>query len=189
MVESVRVTATGEAGTVKDGLAVIERIMSRFKPVPVPGAPSFTGGAVGVIGYEFIHDVEPIVPRPPRDELGTPTLYFLIADEVLVFDRVAQTFTIVVNAVIDERGAAAAYEDACDEIERLLIAGLRQKQLQPQLESPRFSEESGFTAGGASHGSIWIAPATAKGRSHSRFSTATRKKSAPRFKILILVSG
>jgi anthranilate synthase component 1 len=111
---------TNEANVVRDGLVVIERLMRQFKPVTVPGAPTFTGGAVGVIGYEFIHDIEPIVPRPPKDELGTPTLYFLIADEVLVFDRVAQTFTVVVNAVIDGRGAEAAYEDACDEIERLL---------------------------------------------------------------------
>jgi anthranilate synthase component 1 len=111
---------TNEGAVVRDGLVVIERLMRQFKPVTVPGAPTFTGGAVGVIGYEFIHDIESIVPRPPKDELGTPTLYFLIADEVLVFDRVAQTFTVVVNAVIDERGPQAAYEDACDEIERLL---------------------------------------------------------------------
>ena len=31
---------------------------------------------MGFIGYEFIHDIEPVVPRPPRDELGTPTVYF-----------------------------------------------------------------------------------------------------------------
>jgi len=96
--EICRVTpqpAADDVGAVRDGLEVIERVMRRFQPVPVPGAPGFTGGAVGFIGYEFIHDIEPVVPRPPRDELGTPALYFLIADEVLVFDRVAQTFSIV----------------------------------------------------------------------------------------------
>ena len=56
--------------------------------MPVPGLPRFTGGAVGFIGYEFIHDVEPVVPRPPHDDLRTPTMYFLIADELLIFDRV-----------------------------------------------------------------------------------------------------
>ena len=57
---------------VKDGLEVVERVMKRYRPVPVTGLPRFTGGAIGFIGYEFIHDVEPVVPRPPRDELGTP---------------------------------------------------------------------------------------------------------------------
>ena len=106
--------------SVRDGLEVVERMMKRFKPVTMPGLPGFTGGAVGFIGYEFIHDVEPIVPRPARDELGTPTMYFVIADEVLVFDRVSQTITVMVNAFTEGRTAQEAYEDACDELGRLL---------------------------------------------------------------------
>src|SRR5258705_9120930 len=98
---------------VKDGLVVVEHEMRKFRPVDVPGLPRFTGGAVGFIGYEFIHDVEPIVPRPPRDELGTPVMYFLIADQLLIFDRVAQTITVLVNANVDEAGSAEeAYENA-----------------------------------------------------------------------------
>ncbi len=106
---------------VRDGLEVVERVMKRFRPVDVPGLPRFTGGAVGFIGYEFIHDVEPVVPRPPLDELGTPTLYFFVADQLLVFDRVAQTITVMVNAALDEAASPTeAYEDAVSEIERLL---------------------------------------------------------------------
>src|SRR4051812_11412265 len=106
---------------VKDGLVVVEREMSRFRPVDVPGLPRFTGGAIGFIGYEFIHDVEPIVPRPPTDELATPVMYFLIADQLLIFDRVAQTITVLVNANVDEAGSAEeAYENATGEIDRLV---------------------------------------------------------------------
>src|SRR5689334_13699630 len=83
---------------VKDGLEVVEQVMKRFQAVSLPELPRFTGGAVGFIGYEFIHDVEPVVPRPPHDELKTPTMYFLLADELLIFDRVKQTITILVNA-------------------------------------------------------------------------------------------
>jgi anthranilate synthase component 1 len=105
---------------VKDGLEVVERVMKKFRAVPVPGLPRFTGGAVGFIGYEFVHDVEPVVPRPPNDELKTPVMYFLIADQLLIFDRVAQTITILVNAVVDEAATPAeAYENAVGEIERL----------------------------------------------------------------------
>lgn len=111
----------GEEGRVRDGLVVVERILSRFRPASVPGLPRFTGGAVGFLGYEFIHDVEPIVPRPERDDLKTPVMYFLIADELLIFDRVTQTITVLVNAVIEPgRPAAEAYEDALGEIDRLV---------------------------------------------------------------------
>jgi anthranilate synthase component 1 len=106
---------------VKDGLVVVERLLKTFRPVALPGLPRFTGGAVGFIGYEFIHDVEPVVPRPPHDELHTPTMVFLIADELLIFDRVAQTITVLVNAVADESSTPAeAYENATGEIERLV---------------------------------------------------------------------
>ncbi len=106
---------------VRDGLEVVERVMKKYRPVTLPGLPRFTGGAVGFIGYEFIHDVEPVVPRPSHDELGTPTMYFIVADQLLVFDRVAQTITVLVNAAIDEAASPAeAYETAVEEIERLL---------------------------------------------------------------------
>ncbi|HKW31194.1 MAG TPA: anthranilate synthase component I [Verrucomicrobiae bacterium] len=117
-----RVQADQQVGpTVRDGLEVIERVMKKYRPVTLPGLPRFTGGAVGFIGYEFIHDVEPVVPRPPRDELGTPTMVFLIADQLLIFDRVAQTITILVNAILDDAASPAdAYENATSEIERLI---------------------------------------------------------------------
>jgi anthranilate synthase component 1 len=106
---------------VRDGLEVVEQVLKKYCAVPVAGLPRFTGGAVGFIGYEFIHDVEPSVPRPPHDALRTPTMIFLIADELLIFDRVAQTLTVLVNAVVDEAGnAAEAYENAVSEIERLV---------------------------------------------------------------------
>ena len=107
--------------SVRDGLDVIERTLKKYRPVTVPGLPRFTGGAVGFIGYEFIHDVEPVVPRPAHDDLKTPVMYFLIADQLLIFDRVAQTITVLVNAVLDDAASPAeAYENAIGEIERLV---------------------------------------------------------------------
>ena len=119
--ESFTIGPVGDPQNVKDGLVVVERLMSRYRPVPVPGLPRFTGGAVGFIGYEFIHDVEPVVPRPPNDDLQTPVMYFLIADQLLIFDRVAQTITVLVNAVLDDSASPAeAYENATGEIDRLV---------------------------------------------------------------------
>src|SRR5436190_6622550 len=109
------------AASVRDGLQVVERVMKKYRPVPVPGLPRFSGGAVGFIGYEFIHDVEPVVPRPANDELQPPVMYFLISDQLLIFDRVAQTLIVLVNAVLDDfANPEEAYENATGEIERLV---------------------------------------------------------------------
>jgi anthranilate synthase component 1 len=122
MFENGRVTESFVVGRdVKDGLEVVEREMKKFRAVATPGLPRFTGGAIGFIGYEFIHDVEPSVPRPPQDELKTPVMYFLIADQLLTFDRAQQTITILVNAILDENTSAAeAYENATSEIDRIV---------------------------------------------------------------------
>ena len=143
-----RETPSGDTGgqRVKDGLEVVERVMSQFKPVAWRGLPRFTGGAVGFIGYEFIHDVEPVVPRPPLDELHTPTMYFLIADELIIFDRVAQTITILVNAVIEPGiSPSEAYENAVSEIERLVALLEQPFEYHPvtvPAESPTVPAES-----------------------------------------------
>src|SRR5436190_11767376 len=114
-------TAGQSAKSVRDGLEVVELWMRKYRPVTVPGLPRFTGGAVGFIGYEFIHDVEPVVPRPEHDDLQTPVMYFLLADQLLIFDRVAQTITVLVNALLDEAASPEeAYENATGEIERLV---------------------------------------------------------------------
>ena len=134
---------------VRDGLEVVERVMGKFRAVPVPGLPRFTGGAIGFIGYEFIHDVEPVVPRPPQDELQTPVMYFLVADQLLIFARVAQTITILVNAILgDAENPAETYENAVGEIERLVSLLEQPSEHQPvslPAETPSIPFESNMT--------------------------------------------
>jgi anthranilate synthase component 1 len=131
---TTQVWTVGRAeGCVRDGLAAVEAVLARYRPVTVPGLPRFTGGAVGYVGYEFVHDVEPVVPRPAEDALGTPALYFLIADRLLVFDRVAQTLTVLVNAVVEPgRDPAEAYGGAIEQIERL-VRRLEQPGVHPLI--------------------------------------------------------
>jgi len=122
VIENGRIIESAVAGKdVKDGLEIVERIMKKYRAVAVPGLPRFTGGAVGFIGYEFIHDIEPVVPRPQHDELKTPVMYFLVADQLLIFDRVQQTITILVNAILDDAESPTdAYENATSEIDRII---------------------------------------------------------------------
>ena len=117
--------------------------MKKYRAVPLPGLPRFTGGAVGFIGYEFIHDVEPVVPRPPQDELRTPMMSFLIADQLLIFDRVAQTITILVNAILDDAESPAdAYENATSEIERIVSLLEQPSEHHPVTRAERSAGDS-----------------------------------------------
>jgi len=101
-----------------DPLQELEREMQQYRPVELPGLPPFTGGAVGYLGYEFIHGVERTVPLAARDDLGVPMMWFMLCDSLVVFDRARQTLRLIVNAHVGA-DAGAAYDAATAEIERL----------------------------------------------------------------------
>lgn len=113
-----------------DPLKQLEVELAGYKPVALPGLPPFTGGAVGYLGYEFIHSVEKTVPLAAQDELGVPAMWFMLCDSVLAFDRAHQTMRLIVNAHTGQ-DAGAAYDAACAEIERMRAALARPTPLAP----------------------------------------------------------
>ncbi len=113
-----------------DPLAALERELAGHRPVSTPGLPPFTGGAVGYLGYEFIHSVERTVPLAARDELGVPMMWFMLCDSVLAFDRAHQTMRLIVNAHVGD-DAGAAYDAACVELRRMQAALAQPSPLAP----------------------------------------------------------
>lgn len=130
-----------------DSLLAVEKEMAQYKPVTIPGLPRFTGGAVGFLGYEYIHQIEPSVPKPERDDLHTPVLCFMITDTILIFDRVSQTLKVVANAHIDGK-PEAAYAAACariDEIVHELQQPLAARAVEFRKEAPEIHVDSNMT--------------------------------------------
>jgi len=108
--------------TPADPLTLIEAELRQFRPVKLPGLPRFTGGAVGFLSYEYVTRIEPTVPLAPRDELGTPLIYFMLSDSLLIFDRAKQTLRLCVNAHVaggSPEDAAAAHAAAASELREL----------------------------------------------------------------------
>ena len=101
--------------TPEDPLKIIEAEMARYQPVHLPGMPPFTGGAVGFVGHEYVHYVEPTIPKPNENPLQVPILYYLITDSVVIFDHVRQVLRVCVNAHI-EGDETVAYDRAVAEI-------------------------------------------------------------------------
>jgi anthranilate synthase component I len=104
--------------TPHDPLTLLAAEMARHRPVQLPDLPRFTGGAVGFVGYEYVMRVEPSVPTATRDPLGTPLLYFMLVDSLLIFDRAKQTLRLCVNAHVGD-APGPAYDAAVAELEAL----------------------------------------------------------------------
>jgi anthranilate synthase component I len=119
--------ATETVDTPADPLKLIEAEMAQYQPVEMPGMPPFSGGAVGFVGHEFIHSIEPTVEKPTDNPLEVPILYYLITDSVLIFDHVRQVLRICVQAHTAGRNATQAYDQAVAEIERIYLLLERQR--------------------------------------------------------------
>jgi anthranilate synthase component 1 len=122
----IRIETPGGPGTVQvtdDPLGALKALLAEYRPVPVPGQPRFTGGAVGHIGYDMVRTFERL-PERLTDDLGLPDACLLLAERLLVFDNVAQKIKIVANVHLgDGEEPGAAYDRAVadiDELERRL---------------------------------------------------------------------
>ncbi len=137
--------ATSIVPTPADPLVLIEREMSGFRPVKLPGMPPFTGGAVGFVGYEYVTRIERTVPAAARDELKMPLLYFMLSDSLLIFDRAKQTLRLCVNAHVSSGDAGAAYDHAVAELTALfeLLRQPRELAPAPMVEPGKLTVPSG----------------------------------------------
>jgi anthranilate synthase component 1 len=103
-----------------DPLAEVEKMMMRYRIAAPEGRPRFCGGAVGYLGYDCVRWFEPVIPPSPKDELGVPDLFFMLADTVVVFDHKSRRIQVVANAFIDGVSSDDAYRDAVRRIEGVL---------------------------------------------------------------------
>ncbi len=105
-----------------DPVAALAELQRRYRAESVPGAPPFTGGAVGYIGYDAVRWVERIPDVNPSDP-DMPWVNLAYYDTVLAFDHLRHRVVLVANARI-EAGAGEtelrhAYEQAIDRLGEL----------------------------------------------------------------------
>ena len=112
-----------ESEEVADPLAFTEAFQQRYRAAPRVDLPVFHGGLVGYFGYDTVRLVEPrLQAGTPPDHLGTPDILLMVSEEVLVFDNLAGTLLLVVNA-------DAAQDDALAQAEQRLNALVEQLRL------------------------------------------------------------
>jgi len=88
-----------EQHTIDDPLDWIDNYQQQFKVPDIAGLPKVTGGLVGYFGYDTVRYIEPRLGKNPHpDQLDTPDILLMIADELVVFDNLSGTLTMLVLA-------------------------------------------------------------------------------------------
>jgi anthranilate synthase component 1 len=114
----------------------INEWMDRYTPEPVPGLPRFQCGAVGYFAYDMVRYFEDI-PQSNPDPLGLPDCFLMIADQLIVFDHVKHTLTVIVSTFLEQGDdPEQCYERTCEKI-RWIVRRIGEMVLVPQNISPR----------------------------------------------------
>jgi anthranilate synthase component 1 len=115
-----------------DPSAALRELLSRFRPVPVPGLPRFQGGAVGFLSYDMIRHLERL-PTLTTDDQKLPDAVFMFTDSLLVFDNLRHRLLVIANAHVTRTDPASldrAYDTAAVKI-GMLIGNLRRPARSP----------------------------------------------------------
>ncbi len=102
--------------TTTDPVREVERLMRRFRFVPVPGLPRFSGGLVGYLGYNTVRYFERL-PTHRVDDLRVPDLMLMLTGVMAIFDHARHRVQLVANALTEGTTPSAAYREAVRTLE------------------------------------------------------------------------
>ncbi len=110
-----------ESSTEADPLACVEAFQHRYRVPELDGLPRFSGGLVGYFGYDTVRYVEKRLAATQKpDPIGTPDIFFMVSDEIMVFDNIKGTLFLIVHADPATPDALAQAERRLDD----LVAGI-----------------------------------------------------------------
>ena len=118
-----------EATETANPLAWLRDYAARVRVKPDAVLPRFSGGLVGYFGYECVRYFEPRLDHDKPDPLGTPDILLMLSDELVAFDNLRATATLIVHAdphsADDLRRAQRRLDEMEAQLSRPLHAALR----------------------------------------------------------------
>jgi anthranilate synthase component 1 len=101
-----------------DPYALAAAAVARSRQAQLPGLPPFTGGAVGMFGYDLVRTVEPL-GEPNPDVVGLPDLALMLTDVIVAFDHQRHELTVLANVDAESGDLEASYAAAVEAIEEV----------------------------------------------------------------------
>ncbi|PGO24806.1 aminodeoxychorismate synthase component I [Bacillus cereus] len=97
--ETLHIRESGKE-TIKRGnpLDLMQEYMEKWKTDYNPEYPPFQGGAIGYFSYDCIRYIEKL-PSLAEDDLNIPDIFFLLFDDVFVYDQKEQVLWIITHYV------------------------------------------------------------------------------------------
>jgi anthranilate synthase component I len=118
--DQVTVTRDGQIETFvsTNPLFELRKLVQQYQVATIEGLPPFAGGAIGYASYDVIRYFENL-PHAPNDDRNIPDLAFALFDQMIVFDNVNKTMTLIVLADCRMQAPDLAQQSALNRLDAL----------------------------------------------------------------------
>ncbi len=146
-----QMTIDGQSVDFEDPYRALAKDLERFVPAELPELelPPFTGGAVGLFGYDLVRYAEPKLGDANPDPVGLPDMALTITGALVAFDHFKHRVIVIANVFIDDASDGAAIESAYADAEQTIselrsrLAGPVPKTPAADFERPEFESNIG----------------------------------------------
>ncbi|MDT8862670.1 aminodeoxychorismate synthase, component I [Alkalihalobacillus sp. MEB130] len=82
-------------------LESLKEVLAPYSHKTIPDLPPFQGGAIGYFSYDIVREIEKL-PEVSKDDLALPDLYFMLFNEVFVYDHDTSMMWVIVHGPMEE---------------------------------------------------------------------------------------
>lgn len=132
----------------EDPLHSVEQFLNRHRAPDLKELPRFNGGLVGYFGYDTIRYIEKrLAQSTPTDVLGTPDILLMVSDELVVFDNLRGTLSLIVHVDPTSPDALEQARTRLDALEHQLRSQPAVPPVTPVELRGQTIDESAFVSG------------------------------------------
>jgi len=141
-------TIDGKPTEFEDPYRAVAADLAQYVPAELPELelPPFTGGAVGLFGYDLVRYVETKLGEPNPDPVGLPDMALTITGALVAFDHFKHRVIVIANIFLEDGAdvetAYAEAETTIGEI-REALAGPVPRQAHEPLPAEEFESNIG----------------------------------------------
>ncbi len=110
-----------ESADTQDPFEFVDQYKERFRVAPLAGEQRFAGGLVGYFAYDTVRYVETRIGQSQgKDIIATPDILLMVSEEVVVFDNLRGTISLVIHVDPALENAYESGQRRLDELSRQL---------------------------------------------------------------------